>query len=229
MVLRATSSASIYVAFAVLLTSGCAPRLAVYDWPITFDQERVALSREYAQRHYDIDAPNIEIVPRVIVLHWTAFGTLAESFEAFDPVRLPPARSGIASAGDVNVSIHFLVDRDGTVYQLMPDTWMARHCIGLNYVSIGIENVGGVNSVDDLTEAQIRANAGLVRRLAERHASIEYLIGHYENLLFEGHPLWMENDDGYRTEKVDPGPRFMTAVRERVADLGLRRPPSGPR
>jgi len=29
----------------------------------------------------------------------------------------------------------------------MPETWMARHCIGLNHVAIGIENVGdGANS-----------------------------------------------------------------------------------
>lgn len=213
-------------AFTLLVSSGCAPRLAVYDWPITFNQERVDLSREYAREHYDVDAADIEIVPRVVVLHWTAIGTLEDSFKAFDPVRLPAARSGIASAGAVNVSIHYLVDRDGTVYQLMPDTQMARHCIGLNYVSIGVENVGGVRSVDDMTDEQIVANARLIRRLAKKYPTIEYLIGHYENTLFEGHPLWMETDDAYRTAKVDPGERFMTAVRERVADLGLRRPPA---
>jgi hypothetical protein len=42
---------------------------------------------------------------------------------------------------------------------------------------------------------------------------------------FEGHPLWLELDDTYRTEKIDPGDRFMTAVREAVADLGLEGPP----
>jgi hypothetical protein len=42
---------------------------------------------------------------------------------------------------------------------------------------------------------------------------------------FEGHPLWLELDESYRTEKVDPGDRFMTAVRDSVVDLGLEGPP----
>ena len=207
------------------LVSACGSSLEVFNWPIEFDDERIRLSQAYAREHYGVNAPDIEIEPRVIVLHWTEYGTLAESFEAFNPVRLPERRGDIASAGDVNVSIHFLVDRDGTVYQLMPETWMARHCIGLNYVSIGVENVGGEGGRDDLTDAQIRANAELVRELKKRHPSIEFLIGHYENEQFVGHPLWMERDDGYRTEKVDPGERFMTAVRARVEGLGLRQPP----
>ncbi|NNJ38200.1 MAG: N-acetylmuramoyl-L-alanine amidase, partial [Flavobacteriaceae bacterium] len=43
---------------------------------------------------------------------------------------------------------------------------------------------------------------------------IEYLIGHYEYPLFEGHELWLEKDAGYRTEKTDPGPDFMRKVRK---------------
>ena len=37
--------------------------------------------------------------------------------------------------------------------------------------------------------------------------------------------LWLELDESYRTEKIDPGDRFMTAVRDAVADLGLEGPP----
>jgi len=33
----------------------------------------------------------------------------------------------------------------------MPDNWMGRHVIGLNYNSIGVENVGGVDDKQDLT------------------------------------------------------------------------------
>lgn len=208
---------------------GCGSQLKLYDWPIAFPQQRIDMSLDYAQSHYGVEAENIEIIPRMIVLHWTAIGDLAGSFNAFDPISLPSNRADIATAGQVNVSIHFLVDRDGTVYQLMPENWMARHCIGLNYVSIGVENVGGVNGEDDLTDAQIAANAALVRQLVDRHPTIEYLIGHYENEAFVGHPLWMEQDDSYRTEKTDPGERFMAAVRGEVADLALRAAPRGPR
>lgn len=99
---------------------------------------------------------------------------------------------------------------------------MARHCIGLNYESIGVENVGGQNGVDDLTEQQVEANARLVRYLARKYATIRYLIGHHEYKEFEGHALWRERDAGYRTEKTDPGERFMNAVRAKVSNLKLK-------
>jgi beta-N-acetylhexosaminidase len=107
----------------------------------------------------------------------------------------------------------------------MPETWMARHCIGLNYSAIGVENVGGGKGIDNLTDQQIDANIRLVRYLVRENPTIRYLIGHMEYRRFEGHPLWRELDDGYRTDKIDPGERFMTAVREGVADLGLEGPP----
>lgn len=198
--------------------------MTIIDRPISFSDERVALTRQYLAEHYDIDAEGIEIVPRVIVLHWTAIDDVEHCFAVFNRETLGDSRPELQGAGQVNVSIHFLVDRDGTVYRLMPETWMARHCIGLNYVSIGVENVGGENNIDNLTSAQIDANARLVRYLKTRYPSIEYLIGHHEYLLFEGHPLWMEKDPSYRTLKVDPGDRFMAAVRKRVADLHLKGP-----
>ena len=34
----------------------------------------------------------------------------------------------------------------------------------------------------------------------------------------------VERDPHYRNDKPDPGPRFMAAVRERLADLSLRGP-----
>jgi hypothetical protein len=64
-----------------------------------------------------------------------------------------------------------------------------------------------------------------VRYLVNTYPTIRYLIGHMEYRRFEGHPLWLELDDGYRTEKTDPGDRFMKAVRKGVADLGLEGPP----
>lgn len=209
--------------------AGCAPALRVQDRPISFSEERVALTREYIREHYGTASAGIEIVPRMVVLHWTAIGDLERSFRAFDRERLTAeSRPELAGASEVNVSIHFLVDRDGTVYRLMPETWMARHVIGLNHVAIGIENVGGAGGEDDLTEAQVAANARLVRHLARKYPTIEYLIGHQEYRHFEGHPLWGERDQGYRTVKIDPGERFMRAVRAAVADLGLKGSPAAP-
>ena len=63
----------------------------------------------------------------------------------------------------------------------MPSNWMARHVIGLNYSSIGIENVGGKgNKKDDLTPEQLKSNIALVAYLKGKYPTIEYLIGHHE-------------------------------------------------
>jgi beta-N-acetylhexosaminidase len=148
-----------------------------------------------------------------------------KTFAAFDPEKLGGSRPGLVAAGDVNVSIQFVVDQGGVIYRLMPETWMARHCIGLNYSAIGVENVGGAGGEDNLTQAQIEANIRLIRYLAGKYPTIRYLIGHMEYLDFEGHPLWLERDASYRTEKIDPGERFMASVRKGVADLGLEGPP----
>ncbi|WP_372945427.1 peptidoglycan recognition family protein, partial [Muriicola sp.] len=112
----------------------------------------------------------------------------------------------------LNVSSHFLVGRDGTIYRLMPETVMGRHVIGLNHCAIGVENVGGTDETP-LTEAQLRSNIWLVDYLSKKY-NIEYLIGHYEYPLFEGHELWLEKDPAYRTEKDDPGEEFMARVRK---------------
>ena len=37
---------------------------------------------------------------------------------------------------------HFIVDRDGTIHQLVRLKWMCRHTVGLNHVAFGIEHVG---------------------------------------------------------------------------------------
>jgi len=209
----------------LLVLSGCATGLKVHDRPISFSADRVSATQRYIADHYGESPENISIVPYIIVLHWTAIDGFEETFATFDPEELGGSRPGLAAAGDLNVSIQFVVDRDGSIYRLMPETWMARHCIGLNYSAIGVENVGGGHGIDNLTDEQIAANIRLVRYLAERYPTIRYLIGHMEYREFEGHPLWLELDEDYRTEKVDPGDRFMTAVRDAVADLGLEGPP----
>lgn len=115
-----------------------------------------------------------------------------------------------------------MVKRDGTIYRLMPENWMARHVIGLNYSSIGIENIGGQNNKkEDLTPEQLKSNIALVRYLTAKYPSITKMIGHYEYQKMEKNALWLEMDKGYRTEKSDPGEKFMSDVRKAVVDLNL--------
>jgi N-acetyl-anhydromuramyl-L-alanine amidase AmpD len=100
----------------------------------------------------------------------------------------------------------------------MPEKTMARHVIGLNHCAIGIENVGGTEETP-LTRKQLRSNIELVKYLKEKYPKIEYLIGHLEYTRFEGHPLWLEVDDSYRTEKTDPGVDFIDKIRLETSDF----------
>ena len=193
------------------------------DKPIIFDEERILLTKEYLATRYGLDQDNTTIVPKMIVLHWTEIPTLQQSFDAFYESALP-SRPDIANASSLNVSSQFLVDLDGTIYRLMPENIMARHVIGLNHTAIGVENVGGTPNVP-LTKAQIKSNIWLVNYLSEKYP-IEYLIGHYEYTNFYGHELWLEKDDGYRTQKVDPGENFMNAVKKGTKKLNLKSAPA---
>ena len=196
--------------------------LEIVERPILFGPERIELTREYIREHYAVSKEDISIVPKIVVVHYTAIDDLNRSFEAFYPQRLPGHRDDIARASALNVSAHFLVDRDGTVYRLMEETTMARHVIGLNLFAIGIENVGGADGRDDLTEAQLEANIELVGYLAAKYPTIEYLIGHYEYRNFENSRLWLERDANYRTTKKDPGERFMIELRSALPGFKKR-------
>ena len=193
----------------------------IVDKPIIFTNHRIELTQEYRKKRYDIDSTSITITPRMIVVHWTALDTLKSSLNAFHPEELhTDGRKDISTGSRLNVSAQFLVDKDGTIYRLMPETFMARHVIGLNNIAIAIENVGGANHNENLTTQQLDANEYLVRYLKEKYPTIKHLIGHYEYLQYENYPgLWLEKDSTYRTIKKDPGEKFMRDLRSRVADL----------
>jgi len=196
----------------------------IVDKPIIFDQERKELTLEYMRDHYGIIQESPTIVPKMIVLHWTVIPTFEKSFEAFENPKLPNSRPEIAAASSLNVSSQFLVDRDGTIYRLMPETTMARHVIGLNHCAIGVENVGGTADTP-LTKAQLKSNIWLVKYLKAKY-NIDYLLGHYEYTDFVDTDLWKEKDDGYRTKKSDPGPKFMAKVRKATKKLGFKPVPA---
>ena len=50
------------------------------------------------------------------------------------------------------VCAHFVIDRDGTIHQLVPLRLMCRHTVGLNHTAIGIEHVG-------ISDAEVLGNA----------------------------------------------------------------------
>ncbi|MEZ4321706.1 MAG: N-acetylmuramoyl-L-alanine amidase [Myxococcota bacterium] len=202
------------------------PALRIVDWPVPYGELRTRLTVAYLRYHVGPelltgdDATDATLVPRAIVLHWTAGPTAKSAWNEFAPEQT--RRPGVDPEMAVNTSAHFLVDRDGTIYRLVPEDRVARHAIGLNHVAIGVENVGGTRRWP-LTPAQVAANIALVRDLARRYP-ITHLVGHHETRLMLQHPLYRELDRDYFSQKQDPGPEFMAAVREGVADLGLHGP-----
>ncbi|WP_318308456.1 peptidoglycan recognition protein family protein [Flagellimonas crocea] len=207
-----------------ILLGSCSVKKEIVDIPIIFDDQRIELTKEYLEQRYGIEQDSPEITPKMVVLHWTAIPSLKKSFEAFNRSTLPNWRPDLVNVSGLNVSSHFLVDQDGTIYRLMPETTMARHTIGLNHCAIGIENVGGTEGLP-LTKQQLRSNIFLVNYLASKY-DIDYVIGHQEYTLFEDHPLWLEVDDGYRTEKTDPGMDFVEKVRKATKKFNFKPVPT---
>ena len=196
--------------------------IVIIDKPINYEATRIKLSLDYLKTRHGLlqDKPIIE--PTIIVLHYTDFGTLESIFNYFNNTEIENSRSLIKSQSVLNVSAHFLVDRDGKIYRLMQETLFARHTIGLNYCAIGIENIGSAKN--PLTKEQVIANIKLVKYLCGKY-KIEYLIGHSEYLSFQKSSLWKETNPDYFTYKSDPGDDFMKEVRSGLENYNLKYKP----
>ena len=145
--------------------------------PIPFGKERKQQMREYAQRHYGFDDYRLR-KPRVIVEHYTASNSFSSAWNTF-----------ASNQPDVElhelpgVCSHYIVDRDGTIYKLVPLSIMCRHTVGLNWTSIGIEHVGTSDGAVMGNRRQRRASLRLTRALQGRHGiRTRNVIGHNESL-----------------------------------------------
>lgn len=191
----------------------------IIPMPVQYGEERCKLSLEYLKIRHGLVQVRPTIVPKFIVLHYTTGGTLHSNYNYFNKAKIEAARSFNKSQSELNVSAHYIVDRDGKIYRLIPDSLFARHTIGLNYCAIGVENIG--SKAEPLTTAQVEANAQLVRYLHATH-NIEFLIGHHEYGRFRNTVYWKETNPQYFTGKEDPGAEFMKQVRLLLTDLNLK-------
>jgi len=89
-----------------------------------------------------------------IVLHCTE-GSLASALAEFQ------------QNDSRKVSAHYVIDRNGDIYQMVNDADCANHCMGANHGSIGIEHVG--SETDSLAPPQAAASAALIRWLLQEH------------------------------------------------------------
>jgi N-acetylmuramoyl-L-alanine amidase len=161
----------------LLLAAPAPPRPAIVSKPIPFGPQRRIETAAYSRRHYGIDTWRL-VRPRVIVQHYTASNSFSSAYSTF-----------AADVADVElhelpgVCAHFVIDRDGTIYQLVSMTTMCRHTVGLNYTAIGIEHVGTSDAEILGNAAQLQASLRLTVWLMHRFGiQLRNVIGHNESL-----------------------------------------------
>jgi N-acetylmuramoyl-L-alanine amidase len=168
-------SAVLATALAALLLA--APQPAIVQRPIPFGARRKRETAAYAKRHYGIDDYRLRH-PHVIVEHYTVTSTFSQTFNTFAP-DVPDSELHELPG----TCAHFVVDRDGTIYQLVKLSIMCRHTVGLNWTAIGIEHVGFSDGQILHDRRQLAASLKLTRWLRCRYGiKVKNVIGHSESL-----------------------------------------------
>jgi N-acetylmuramoyl-L-alanine amidase len=187
------------------------PRI-VWD-PIPFGAKRKAEMRAYAKRHYGLDTYRL-IDPHVIVIHFTETPDFQSTYNTFAPDTPDPELHELP-----NTCAHFVIDRDGTIHQLVSINIMCRHTVGLNWTAIGIEHVGYSDQQVFDDRQQMAASLALVRWLRCRlHIEVRNVIGHNESL---SSPYHHENVPALRTQThSDFNHADMQIYRRRLRALG---------
>jgi N-acetyl-anhydromuramyl-L-alanine amidase AmpD len=200
------------VAAALVAAGGTAPKPATVWKPVPMPASRLAETAAYSARHYG-DRTWRLARPRVIVEHYTASRSFASTWSAFASDAPDPElheKPGTCA--------HFVVDRDGTIYQLVSLKLMCRHTVGLNYTAIGIEHVGMSDAQVMGDRRQLAASLRLTRALQGRYGiATRNVIGHNESL---SSPYHRENVARLRTQTHSDFPRaVMNGYRRRLARL----------
>ena len=132
--------AAIAIAAAPAFAAGSAastppPKPAITKKFIAFGDGRKAQMADYSKRHYH-QHTYVLSNPRAVVLHHTDGADWQSAWYTFD-ANTAYVINGVKEKP--GVSAQFIIAKDGTIIQTMPLTYRARHAIGMNWVSFGIE------------------------------------------------------------------------------------------
>jgi N-acetylmuramoyl-L-alanine amidase len=171
------------ILLALLAVAVVAPAKPAIVWkPIPFSAHRRAEMAQYAARHYGLHTWRLEH-PKVIVEHYTASTSFSSAWNTFASDAPDPELHELPGT-----CAHFVIDTDGTIYQLVPLNTMCRHTVGLNWTSIGIEHVGTSDASILQNPKQIAASLKLTLWLMHRYGiSLPNVIGHNESLTSRYH------------------------------------------
>ena len=167
----------IAVALAAVALVVAPPRPVIVQKPIPYGPQRRAEMAAYSKRHYGRAEWRL-VAPKVIVEHYTVSDTFASAYNAFAPDRPDPELHELPG-----LCAHFVIDTDGTIYQLVPLGIRCRHTVGLNWTAIGIEHVGRSATGVLADTRQIASSLRLTRWLmACLHIAARDVSGHAESL-----------------------------------------------
>jgi N-acetyl-anhydromuramyl-L-alanine amidase AmpD len=184
--------------------------------PIPFGGTRKAEMVAYVHRHYgSFLKPTWRLIdPHVIVIHYTESPDFRSTYNTFAADVPDPELHELPGT-----CAHFVIDRGGTIHQLVPLGIMCRHTVGLNWTAIGIEHVGYSDAQVLGDREQLSASVRLVRWLRCRfHIQIANVIGHNESLSSSYHH---EDVPALRTQThSDFNPGDMQIYRSRLRHAG---------
>jgi beta-N-acetylhexosaminidase len=203
-------------AIAARAAPAAAPRPPIVQRPIPFGDRRRAETAAYSARHYGRRTWRLES-PAVIVQHFSVTDSADAVHRTFAPDRRDPELGELPGT-----CAHFVVDRDGTIQQLVDVGTICRHALGLNHTAIGIEHVGRSDRAVMGNPRQLAASLRLTRWLRCRHGiATRDVIGHAESL---SSPHFLERVPGLDDyTHSDFGPAAMRTYRRRLAAM-----PCGP-
>jgi N-acetyl-anhydromuramyl-L-alanine amidase AmpD len=120
--------------------------------------------RRYFHRHYAENS--LFFTPCMIVMHYTVVPTAEQTYSVLQRR---------------HVSVHFLIAKDGTIYQLMPLNRRCNGAYGVNHRALSIELVASTESDLLSRPYQVFQSFCLARYLMQRYdIKLDKVVGHYE-------------------------------------------------
>ncbi len=176
-VFACTAQSSVAFGAAATAPAGAAPKPPIAMKLIPFGPKRRAETAAYAQRHYGTATWRLER-PKVIVEHYTASNSFSSAYWTF------AADTPDGELGELpGVCAHFVIDRDGRIYQLVRLDTICRHTVGLNWTAFGVEHVGTSDRQILANRAQLSASLSLTLWLMSTYGiQLRNVIGHNESL-----------------------------------------------
>ena len=200
-------------AVAAVPRAATTPVLRLVPEFIAFSQRRKNEMAAYSLRHYG--ASSWRLSPSMIVLHFTESDTASSARNTF--------ANDSRNLGELpGTCAHFIVAKNGDVWQIVPTSIRCRHTIGLNDKAIGIEIVqrsygNGAHWADQQIlsrPAQIGAVLALIRSLQRQYGiSASNIIGH----AMANRAPQFRDLEGWRNDHTDWQAQDVLEVRRRLS------------